>query len=79
MPKFVSLPVAISLALYVALYSFIFLFGVFYIYRLLKAGPAGPLVVASHDATPSRPMSVVKSSVMKTPLATGQAQEARGD
>ncbi len=65
---------AISLAFYVALYSFIFLFGVFYIYRLLQAGPARALVVASRDATPNRPMSVVKA-----PVATGQAQEARGD
>ncbi|SKA29924.1 cytochrome d ubiquinol oxidase subunit I [Enhydrobacter aerosaccus] len=78
-PFLTTRTVAISLALYVVLYGFIFLFGVFYIYRLLQAGPAGALVIASRDATPSRPMSVVKSSVVKAPLATGQAQEARGD
>jgi cytochrome d ubiquinol oxidase subunit I len=73
-PFLTTRAVAISLVLYVVLYSFIFLFGVFYIYRLLQAGPAGALVAASHDATPSRPMSVAK-----TPLVNGQAQEARGD
>jgi cytochrome bd ubiquinol oxidase subunit I len=65
---------AISLVLYSVIYSFIFLFGIVYIHRLLRAGPAGALVVTSSDASPSRPMSVVKK-----PLATGQAQEARGD
>ncbi|GEP57000.1 cytochrome ubiquinol oxidase subunit I [Reyranella soli] len=73
-PFLTTRAVAISLVLYFVLYSFIFLFGVFYIYRLLQAGPAGALVTASHDATPSRPMSVAK-----TPLVNGQAQEARGD
>ncbi len=79
-PFLTTRAVAISLALYVVLYSFIFLFGVFYIYRLLRAGPAGALVAAAHDATPSRPMSVVQSSsVVKASLATGQVQEAKGD
>jgi cytochrome d ubiquinol oxidase subunit I len=65
---------AISLVFYVVIYSFIFLFGTVYIHRLLRAGPTGPLVVSPPDATPSRPMSVVK-----TPLVPGHAQEARGD
>jgi cytochrome d ubiquinol oxidase subunit I len=65
---------AISLVVYCAIYSFIFLFGILYIHRLLRAGPAGPLVVAPVDATPSRPMSVVNA-----PVVAGQAQEARGD
>jgi len=65
---------AISLMVYCVIYSFIFLFGIFYIHRLLKTGPAGSLVVPPLDATPSRPMSVVTTS-----FAAGQAQEARGD
>jgi cytochrome d ubiquinol oxidase subunit I len=65
---------AISLVFYVVIYSFIFLFGTIYIHRLLRAGPAGRLIIAAPDATPSRPMSVAK-----TPLVPGQAQEARGD
>jgi cytochrome bd ubiquinol oxidase subunit I len=73
-PFLTTRAVAISLIVYSVIYSFIFLFGILYIHRLLRAGPAGPLVVASADATPSRPMSVVK-----TPLLPGQAHEARGD
>jgi cytochrome bd ubiquinol oxidase subunit I len=49
----------VSLLLYVAVYAFIFVFGTYYIYRLLNAGPAGRLVVPTPGATASRPMSVV--------------------
>ena len=65
---------AISLVVYCMVYSFIFFFGIFYIYRLLRAGPVGPLVVPPLDATPRRPMSVAKA-----PLATGQPQVSRRD
>jgi len=44
---------------YCAVYTFIFAFGIFYIYRLLRAGPAGRLVVQPAEATPRRPMSIV--------------------
>jgi cytochrome bd ubiquinol oxidase subunit I len=50
---------AISLFVFCAVYSFIFGFGVFYIYRLLRAGPVGPLVLPPVAAIPNRPMSVV--------------------
>jgi cytochrome d ubiquinol oxidase subunit I len=49
-----------SLVVFCAVYSFIFVFGVFYIYRLLRAGPAGRLVLPAAAATPNRPMSVVE-------------------
>jgi len=49
----------ISLVVFCALYSFIFAFGVLYIHRLLRAGPAGHLVLPPTAATPNRPMSVV--------------------
>jgi cytochrome d ubiquinol oxidase subunit I len=65
---------AISLIVYCAIYSFIFIFGIVYIHRLLKAGPAGRLVAPPFDATPSRPMSVVTTS-----FTTDPAREARGD
>jgi cytochrome d ubiquinol oxidase subunit I len=54
---------AISLVVFCAVYSFIFAFGVFYIYRLLRAGPAGHLVLPSATAIPNRPMSVVDEPV----------------
>jgi cytochrome d ubiquinol oxidase subunit I len=45
----------ISLLVYCAIYSFIFAFGTFYIYRLLRAGPVGRPVVAP----PNRPVPIV--------------------
>ena len=54
---------AISLVVYCAIYSFIFAFGILYIYRLLRAGPAGRLVLPSTGATANRPMSVVDDAL----------------
>jgi cytochrome d ubiquinol oxidase subunit I len=50
---------AISLIVFCAVYVFIFAFGTFYIYRLLRAGPVGDLVIPTAAAVPNRPMSVV--------------------
>jgi cytochrome bd ubiquinol oxidase subunit I len=50
---------AISLIVFCAVYVFIFTFGTFYIYRLLRAGPVGDLVIPTAAAVPNRPMSVV--------------------
>jgi cytochrome d ubiquinol oxidase subunit I len=55
--------VTISLVVFCVVYSFIFSFGVFYIYRLLRAGPVGRLVLPPTAATPNRPMSVVDEPV----------------
>jgi cytochrome d ubiquinol oxidase subunit I len=49
----------ISLIVFCAVYVFIFAFGIFYIYRLLRAGPEGRLGSPLADAIPNRPMSVV--------------------
>ena len=49
----------ISLIVFCAVYSFIFAFGTFYIYQLLRAGPAGGLAQPPAAAIPNRPMSVV--------------------
>jgi cytochrome d ubiquinol oxidase subunit I len=49
----------ISLVVFCAVYVFIFSFGTFYIYRLLRAGPAGYLVLPPTAAVPNRPMSLV--------------------
>jgi cytochrome bd ubiquinol oxidase subunit I len=48
-----------SLVLFCTVYAFIFSFGTFYIYRLLRAGPAGHLAMPPGAAVPNRPMSVV--------------------
>jgi cytochrome d ubiquinol oxidase subunit I len=47
----------ISLIVYCGLYTFIFAFGIFYIYRLLRAGPVGPSV-PHLAAIPSPPLLV---------------------
>jgi len=46
---------AASLVVYCAIYSFIFAFGIFYIYRLLRAGPHGRLILptAAANAEPA--------------------------
>ena len=49
----------ISLIVFCTVYSFIFAFGVFYIYRLLRAGPLSHLVQPPAAAVPNRPMSIV--------------------
>jgi cytochrome d ubiquinol oxidase subunit I len=59
MTPFLTTPVALtSLVVFCALYSFIFAFGTYYIYRLLRAGPEGRLVLPPTAAIPNRPMSV---------------------
>ena len=49
----------VSLAVYCVVYSLIFAFGTYYIYRLLRTGPEGRLVLPPASAVPNRPMSVV--------------------
>jgi len=66
-PFLTARTVLISLIVYCAVYTFIFAFGIFYIYRLLRAGPAGSLVVQPAEATPRRPMSIAdEASVTST-------------
>ena len=55
---------AISLIVFCAVYLFIFAFGVLYIYRLLRAGPIGSLVLPPNAATPNRPMSVLDQAAL---------------
>lgn len=49
---------ASSLVVFCAISTFIFAFGIFYIYRLLRAGPAGYLIEPPSAAHPKRPMSL---------------------
>jgi cytochrome d ubiquinol oxidase subunit I len=49
----------ISLTMFCGVYVFIFAFGTFYIYRLLRAGPVDDLVTPPTAAVPNRPMSVI--------------------
>jgi cytochrome bd ubiquinol oxidase subunit I len=48
----------ISLVVFCSVYTFIFAFGIFYIYHLLRTGPVGRLIEPPSGAVPSRPMSL---------------------
>jgi cytochrome d ubiquinol oxidase subunit I len=61
----------ISLVVFCAVYAFIFVFGIFYIHRLLRAGPEGSLVRAAAAAVPNRPMSVVEELITVSPPHLG--------
>jgi cytochrome d ubiquinol oxidase subunit I len=63
-PSLTTGAAAISLVVFCALYTFIFSFGALYIYRLLRAGPGGPLILPPKAAIPNRPMSVVDEQGM---------------
>jgi len=65
----------ISLIVYCVVYTFIFAFGTYYIYRLLRAGPEGGLTLPAAAAVPNRPMSVVDEHR----LTPGAAHPAAGD
>ena len=56
-----------SLIVFCSVYTLIFAFGVVYIYRLLRAGPAGALVEPTPGAVPQRPLSVVDEPPDPTP------------
>jgi cytochrome d ubiquinol oxidase subunit I len=52
----------ISLVIFCAVYAFIFLFGTFYIYRLIRTGPVGKLFETPRLVVPNRPMSVANAA-----------------
>jgi cytochrome d ubiquinol oxidase subunit I len=58
-PSLTAGAAAFSLIVYCLVYTFIFSFGTYYIYRLLHAGPAGRLTLPPAAAIPNRPMSVL--------------------
>jgi cytochrome d ubiquinol oxidase subunit I len=60
MTPFLTAPAAsTSLIVFGAIYTLIFAFGTYYIYRLLRAGPGStPSVAAARPAFPNRPMSL---------------------
>jgi cytochrome d ubiquinol oxidase subunit I len=63
MTPFLTAPAALtSLVLFGAIYVFIFSFGTFYIYRLLRAGPSRLALQPSYGAAPNRPMSLAEQS-----------------
>jgi cytochrome d ubiquinol oxidase subunit I len=64
----------ISLVIFCAVYAFIFLFGTFYIYRLIQTGPRSKLFETVHDVVvPNRPMSLAGDDLIeRTPVNAGE-------
>jgi cytochrome d ubiquinol oxidase subunit I len=54
--------VAISLALFVLVYGVVFAMGIYYINRLIAAGPQARPVEAPPDGTPARPISAARDA-----------------
>lgn len=72
---FLTVPAALtSLILFAAVYSFIFSFGTCYLYRLLRAGPAGATIVSPLAPVPNRPMSFADGPSVAAPtyLSAGE-------
>jgi cytochrome bd ubiquinol oxidase subunit I len=57
----------ISLVIFCAVYAFIFLFGTFYIYRLIRTGPVRRPFGALQLAVPNRPMSLADEEPIHEP------------
>jgi cytochrome d ubiquinol oxidase subunit I len=60
-PSLKTADVALSLTVYIVVYAVIYAFGLYYIYRLLRDGPADA-VDGQDSLTPSRPMAVAMQS-----------------
>jgi cytochrome d ubiquinol oxidase subunit I len=68
MTPFLTAPAAMtSLILFGAVYVFIFSFGTYYIYRLLRAGPSWSAVQPPHEPISHRPMSIAGQRPVSTP------------
>jgi cytochrome bd ubiquinol oxidase subunit I len=63
-----------SVVLFCAIYTFIFSFGMFYIYRLLRTGPAGYPVETLRVAVPNRPMSLADEGATSVPIPVGAGE-----
>src|SRR6202163_795306 len=64
----------ISLLIFCAVYAFIFLFGTFYIYRLIRIGPARKPFAVPHLAVPNRPMSLADEELIQEPSHAGAGE-----
>jgi len=68
----------VSLAVYCVVYSFIFSFGTYYIYRLLRTGPAGSLVAPTAAAVPTVRCRSLMSTARHRLLVTSQWENSNG-
>ncbi len=63
-----------SLVIFCAVYAFIFLFGTFYIYRLIRTGPVRRLFEIPDIAVPNRPMSLADDDPIAEPSHVGAGE-----
>jgi cytochrome bd ubiquinol oxidase subunit I len=61
-----------SLIFFGAVYVFIFSFGTYYIYRLLREGPSRPVVVPPDEAMSDRPTSITGQVSASTYIVPGE-------
>lgn len=72
---FLTVPAALTtLILFGAVYGFIFSFGIYYIHRLLRAGPAAATATAPLVPVPNRPMSLGDRSAAAGPGIVGAGE-----
>jgi cytochrome d ubiquinol oxidase subunit I len=64
----------ISLVIFCTVYAFIFLFGTFYIYRLIRTGPVRRPFEMPHLAVPNRPMSLADDEPIAEPSHVGAGE-----
>jgi cytochrome d ubiquinol oxidase subunit I len=64
----------ISLVIFCTVYAFIFLFGTFYIYRLIRTGPVRGPFEMPHLAVPNRPMSLADDEPIAEPSHVGAGE-----
>jgi cytochrome d ubiquinol oxidase subunit I len=64
----------ISLVVFCTIYMFAFAFGIFYIYRLLRIGPAGHLIEPPIAAVPNRPMSLAGHGLISDVSSVGAGE-----
>lgn len=57
-PSLTTRDVLLSLSLYIIVYTVIYAYGLYFIYQLLRDGPAGDDAAAPASATPGRPLAV---------------------
>src|SRR3984957_12513374 len=65
----------VSLLVFCSLYAFLFVFGTYYVHRLLRIGPVDPLFSPPFGPIPSRPMSVVDGPLAATPASCNHATQ----
>jgi len=63
--------IAFSLLLFILVYGIVFSMGIYFINRLIAAGPAGPLIMPPEYGTPTRPLSAAQEAGREA-LGTGR-------